>query len=313
MQIIEQQYGVRASARGWQVASARLSLDGDTRQRVGFIGDFDGRRRVRSRALCSPGVAQALPGQGSCLTPPWGKPFQLGKLAVALLPAGSSTAAAMLRLHLNGQTVLDARHFAAESLPGVPPVEFREANGVLLDASAGHVSGASVAALDAWLLELAETLQHGPGQLVVDDALCGAWAAQRLVAALPELRVRMPAQLRRAWGWWSPQLPLPRRPTRQGGPLLQLGMREDAAVDGPRWALHDPLRTRPTDADRALPFRRCAAGPQIDSAIGETGATWALLQDDGEGHPGATALAERLEQRGVQTWLLRPAKQLLLV
>ena len=133
MQIVEQKYGVRAGPRGWQIAEARLSLDGDTRQRVGFVADFDDRRRVRSRALCSSGVAAAIPGEGTCLTPPWGKPFQLGKLAVALLPAGSSPAAAMLRLHLHGQTVLDARHFAAEALPGVVQGEFREAQGVVAD------------------------------------------------------------------------------------------------------------------------------------------------------------------------------------
>ena len=313
MQIIEQYQGIRATLRGWQVTTARLSLDGDTRQRVGFVADFDGKRRTRSRTLCSQGVALAMPGQGNCLTPPWGKPFQLGKLAVALLPAGSSPAAAMLRLHFNGQTVLDARHFAAESLTGAPTVEFREAHGLLLDATAGHVRGASVGELDAWLEEIAEALAHGPGQLLVDDALCGAWAAQRLAALVPGLQVRLPAPLRRAWGWWSPQAPPPKGTKRSGGPWLEVAMRDEASSALTRWALHDPLRAPPAESERALAFRRHAAGTQIDMAIEQTGASWALLQDDAEGHLGATALADRLQRRGVQSWLLRPAKQMILV
>lgn len=313
MQIVEQQYGVRASARGWQIASARLSLDGDTRQRVGFIADFDGKRRIRSRALCSAGVAAALPGAGGCLTPPWGKPFQLGKLAVALLAAGSSPGAAMLRLHLNGQTILDARHFAALALPGTPPAEFREAQGILLDASAGHLSAASPADLQQWLLDLSARLADGPMQLTVDDAFLGAWAAHWLVAQRPEVSLQLSAPLRRAWNWLSPEAPAPRRSGRPNALRLQVAMRQGGAAEDLQWALHDPLLAPPAAAERALAFRRTAVGAQIDTAIAQTGATWALLQDDAEDHPGASALAERLEKLGVQTWLLRPARQMQLV
>ncbi len=313
MQIVEQKYGVRAGPRGWQIAEARLSLDGDTRQRVGFVADFDDRRRVRSRALCSSGVAAAIPGEGTCLTPPWGKPFQLGKLAVALLPAGSSPAAAMLRLHLHGQTVLDARHFAAEALPGVVQGEFREAQGVLLDASAGHLAWTAPAQLQQWLLELAAALGDRPIQLTVDDAFLGAWALQQLLAHLPELSVQLSAPLRRAWGWLSPGAPAPRRSTGGKAPQLRVATRQEATTAAAQWALHDPLRTPPPAAERALAFRRTAVGQQIDTAIAQTAATWALLQDDAEDHPGASALALRLENLGVETWLLRPARQMQLV
>lgn len=254
-----------------------------------------------------------MPGEGGCLTPPWGKPFQLGKLAVALLAAGSSPGAAMLRVHLNGQTILDARHFAALALPGTPPAEFREAQGILLDASAGHLSATSPTDLQQWLLDLNARLADGPIQLTVDDAFLGAWAAHWLVAQRPEVRLRLSAPLRRAWSWLSPGAPAPRRSGPPKGPQLQVAMRQGAAANGGRWALHDPLLAPPPAAERALAFRRSAVGHQIDTAIAQTGATWALLQDDAEDHPGASALAKRLEKLGVQTWLLRRARQMQLV
>lgn len=254
-----------------------------------------------------------MPGEGGCLTPPWGKPFQLGKLAVALLPAGSSPAAAMLRLHLNGQTILDARHFAAEPLPGTPPAEFREAQGIFLDASAAHLAAASPAQVQQWLVELAERLPDGPIQLTVDDAFLGAWAAQQVLAQLPEVSLRLSAPLRHAWNWLSPEVPFRRRPARSKALRLQVAMRQGPVTEAVEWALHDPLRAPPATAERALAFRRTAVGTQIDTAIVQTAAIWALLQDDAEDHPGASALAERLEKRGVQTWLLRPARQMQLV
>lgn len=320
LQLVEQHMGVRATSRGWLVPAARLSLDGDTRQRVGFVADFDLQRRLLPRVLCSAAVAEGMAGNGTCLTPPWAKPFQLGKLAVALLPAGSSAGAAMLRLHLEGQTLLDARPFAEVAFAGALPAEFREADGVLLDASAAHLTPTWLPELQAWSGALIAVLQgrtrETPLELRVDDALSGAWLVAQALDAVDGLQVELTPSLRKAFGWLAPPRTLPRK-RKDPKHFLHVALRSEGELPAGAWLLYDPQRPPSPGLDDSagepgpsLAWRRRAVGSQVERAAERCGAKWAILQDESEDYPGATALAERLAQRGVQSWLLRAARQM---
>ena len=147
---------------GLHLPAARLWLDGNTRHGIGFVAQFDGLRRRRSRTLCSSGVAALLgPGGAAPLAVPYGRPFQLGSLAVELLPAGSSAGAAMLRTRLGEVTYLFGGAARLDTLPTAEALDLRPADVLVLDAELAESQFLSVAELGHGVHEALELAAAG--------------------------------------------------------------------------------------------------------------------------------------------------------
>jgi hypothetical protein len=314
--------GLRLGADGLRVHRPPLSLDGDARRGVAFVGQIDARRRNAARVLCSAVTARAR-GWVGAMTPPWGKPFQLGRLALALLPAGSAPGAACLRLHLDGQTVLDARLGRPDALPGCEAVDLREADVVVVDARYAAVQSATIAELSRFVTAAAAT----GGAIGFDDPYV-AWSAKWLLAE-QGVAVRPSPALQRAWRRLPAAEPSPRRTPQVAfvlAPKLAHGSETAelaALVQDPLTPLRGiapvaeaPLALAPTALTPAahaaaahmpvLAMARQACGTAIDAMVARCGATQVFALDAA----GATALAARLDRHGVQVTLLQRAQQL---
>lgn len=286
--------GLRLGADGLRITHPSLSLDGDSRRGIAFVAEVDGRRRTAARVLCSMATARAR-GWVGAMTPPWGKPFQLGRLALAVLPAGSGPGAACLRMHIDGVTILDARLGRMDPLPGCEAPELREADAVLVDARWAAVESATVAALRSFLLA-----EAGRGGVVQWHDATLAWSARALLAG-EGVAVRPSPMLLRAWR----RLPSGGR-VRKGLPSLAfvLDTEGHGAVTA---AVYDPRQPSPPRSGLAIARQAC--GTQLDQMVAAVGAREVLALDAA----GAAVLAKRLAGTGVQVTLLHRAEQLGLV
>lgn len=294
---------------GLHLPAARLWLDGNTRQGIAFVAQHDGLRRRRSRILCSTGVASLLGSGGAApLAVPYGRPFQLGNLAVELLPAGSSAGAAMLRTRVGDATYLFAGAARPDALPTAEALDLRPADVLVLDAKLAETHLLSVAGLG-------QTVQQGLGLAASGGLL---WLVDSPTLALDVLALAGTAQVRVA-----PSLALlARRFIRGGGalptarglgirrpsdalclwPADDLGRLPQAWRDLPRWLLGEDVGPPVLDrlgCQRGVPFARRASGEQLDALALASGAAHVAAHG-----AGAAALCARLQGRGVSCSVL---------
>ncbi len=319
MRVVDEHEGIGLRG-GLHVAAPRLWLNGDTRHGVGFLAAYDPRRRTRSRVLCTPTVAAMLgPGQGAPLAVAWGRPFRLGRLAVELLPAGSSVGAAVLRFWHQGRVFLDLGAGRLDTTPSAPALALEPCDVALVDASLATTSLSDVAGLRRWLL--AAVAGFGPGACTVVcsqptvalDILCllegmGPIYANRSLEAL--------AGRGRAAGVRLP--PLRRLPSTspEGGVVLWAGpvlrpLDESPARDLPRLLVApraDAADVAAVGAAGGIAFSRRASGLEVDAIVEASGAHEVIVWG-----AGAAALCARLGLGGLACWHLVEDAQLELV
>ncbi len=300
---------------GLHVPAARLWLDGDTRRGIGFLAQFDGQRRRRSRVLCSPVVA-ALLGQGGAtpLAVPYGRPFQLGPVAVELLPGGASAGSALLRTHIGEQTYLFAGAARLDTLPTAEPLALREADVLVLDAQLAETQMLSAAELQGELT-LAQALVQGGVTLVwlleaptlALDVL--AWADANVPVWLAPSLARLVRRFRQTGGELPParavgaELPA-------GGlvlwPLDRADRLPPARGDLRRWLVAERAGAdtlAPLACERGLAFSRRSSGTALDELARRSGAAHVAAYG-----AGAPALCARLRLGGLDCSVLGQAQ-----
>jgi putative mRNA 3-end processing factor len=302
-------------ADGPSVPAGRLWLDGKARRGIGFLQAWDGRRQGSGRLLCSSRVADLLQARGgSPLAVPFGRPFQMGRLALELLPAGSSPGSAMLRMHMDGRVVLFAAAARPDALPTAEPLEWREADAIVVDASRAEAPHVSVASLEAWLERAVAAVQGGARlALQCPDAAVAIAVLLSCGARVPvALSPRLAAQARR-YGHAGVALPLSFTPaSRKVGPVLWLHDAPLAAltVDA-RWLLAPDVLAPALQAAAAtegFSFSRLAGGTALDDLVAASGARTVLAYG-----AGAMALCQRLSANGSTCIILAAQAQLRLM
>ncbi len=305
------------SARGGvHVPGARLWLNGDTRRGVGFLQAYDGRPHKTARLLCSRVVATLLQSRSTTpLTPPMGKPFQLARLAMELLPAGSSPGSALLRLHHGGQVLLFAAAGRLDALPTATPLELREADVIAVDARLAEVELSSVAQLAAFVDDAVALVQAGARLAVRFDEASVALDVLKLAG--DRVPVALTPKLRRLAGRYaSAGIVLPdlvRAAARPGRPVLVL---EGAEAEGPgpvdvRWLVAEGVdsdRLAASHAERGLAFARQASGRGLDALVRASGVRRVLAFGTG-----AEVLCARLRAQGLDCENISANVQLSLV
>jgi hypothetical protein len=302
------------SARGGlHVPGTRLWLDGNTRYGIGFLQAHDGLRHRASRLLCTRTAATLLASRGAQpLTPPLGRPFQMGRLALELLPAGSSPGSALLRIHLDGQVLLYAGAGRLDTLPTAEPIQWREADVLAVDATLA----------DRDLADVSQLLEF------VEQAVGAVLAGQRVALRLHEPSVALdalvlvaarvpvvltPALVRLAGKYALADVQLPLRPKRKpAGPLLalELDVGPRTEVDE-RWLIApdvSPAVLTEVKATRCLGFARQATGRQLDALVRASGVRQVLAFG-----AQAEVLCARLQADGLACEILRSDAQLRLV
>lgn len=303
-------------ARLWLDAGAGLRLPPPPRTAVTFQAQHDGVRRPPARLLCSTTLAALLGTTRPPLAIPYGKPFQLGLQAIELLPAGSSPGSAMLRTQVGDRTVLFAGAARLDTLPGATPLEWREADVVVVDA---ELAATALANLD--------TLTQAVDRAVVEAANGRPvlWRVEQPTVALAVLALvagRVPVRL-------APTLQQLWRRSVAAGVLLPLPGSVRRAVAKPRmaqgraslwlWpvagALPAELQGLPTtlvaedvapqamtaaNAAQGLGFSRRASGEAVDAIALASGAVDVVAVGRG-----AAALALRLQAHGLRCWQLQ--------
>lgn len=320
MVVTGEAFGIRAR-EGLHLAGPRLWLDGETRRGLAFVPAWDGRQRRPGRVLCSQTLAELTSsGRVMPLAIPYGKPFQLGRLTVELLPAGGSPGAALLRAHLDGRSLLFAQAARTPPLPTAAPVQWREADVLVLDAT-----GAAQAGLDPeGLRQAAEAailrLQTGPGLVWLVESptlaleILAAVGARVGVAVAPSLQA-LARRYHRAGVALPAARTAGRKPSGQPGlviwPLADVAKLPDPWATLPRWL----LATEPEGpaaaavrAERSFAMAPRAFGAELEALAVQSGAPEIVLYG-----AGAAGLGARLEARGLRCWWLQADAQLQLV
>lgn len=297
-------HGIRARG-GVHVPAARLWLDGEAPQGLRFLAELDERSRGSRRRVCSAPLAELLPATATRpLAVPYARPFQLGRIAVELLPAGSSPGSAMLRAHLDGRAVLFAGPARLDTAPTAEPIAWRDADILVLDAT------------------LAERALPGPAGLApeVDAAVAHTavfgrldWVFATATVALDALTLvggRVPVtlspRLTRLAGRYiaaGRRLPAARNTGRRHANAgLTLRIESDVAaalpVQGDRWLAAEDVGTQAlaaVGATRGFAVSRRAAGADLDALALASGA--AVVVATGAG---AAAFCARLQAQGVR-------------
>ncbi len=282
---------LRMGRRGLWLAG--ISLDGDVRRGVGVACDERRALRSHSNLLCSQELALCL-GLRRGLFVPWQQTLILGKLAVALSPAGAGPGSALARLHAGGTDWLDARAVCLDDFLGFAPAAVPEAAVVVLDGRRAGEAWASAAQLHQWVAGLPDG-----ARLALDDALL-AWAAANALQAAGRAWRTTPT-LRRAWrGRLGARAALPSH--RQA--TLTLGLAHEARMD-PDYFAGDPLDA-PAGVRHTLAVTRRLHGDQARAVVQASGAR-VVVAVGGNGE----ALAQQLPEQ--QVIVLRPLAQPLLV
>ena len=202
------------SARGGlHVVGTRLRLHPGARTGVGWMAGLGPLPTGHARGLCAAELAPLLPSlRQRPFAVPWGKPFQLGRLTLALLPAGAGPGSSLLRLHVGGTTLLVATGARPDALPLGAALEVREADVLVVDGAALQRPHTPISALDDLLTAAARHVAAGqPVDVLVEEAsvalqLAARWPADPLLLrATADLRA-LCARARSA-GW---TLPVPR-------------------------------------------------------------------------------------------------------
>jgi len=300
---------------GLHLPAARLWLNGDTSQGLGFLSQFDAGRRRRSRIVCSQPLA-ALLGDGGAtpLAVPFERPFQLGPIAVELLPAGASPGSALLRTHIGARTWLFAGAARLDVLPTAEPLALRETDVLVLDAQLAEAKLLSCAQLRAALDEALAMVAAGAtlvwliGQATVAlDVL--AWGQAHVPVHLAPSFATLARRYRRAGGSLPPGGSAHRQ--RPPGRLVlwpdaELRRLPPDLARARRWLVAEVADAKEQvsrGCERGLAFSRRASGMELDD----------LAQASGTSHVaaygvGAQALCTRLAARGLTCSVLGGAQ-----
>ena len=317
---VSEAFGVRASG-GLHVPAARLWLDGLPRDGIAFRSHLARLPRRLHRVLCSQQLARLIPPGGPRpLTVPWATPFQLGQLAVELLPAGSGPGAALLRVHLEGHTVLYAAAARPRAMPTSPELHLEPADVLILDGELAQEPHLTPAALRERVHAQVVALEGAPAVAWLFDRRSSALDVARLVGARRPLYAH--ASIRRlARAYAAADIHLPRLRDLRGSPrpeslVLWPLSRLSTLNRGPAGHLARVLVAERCDraaitaagALDGLALSRRAAGAELDRIARASGAADVVVFGTG-----AAALCERLEREGMSTWQLVPEAQLPLV
>ena len=319
MGIVDEREGIVLRG-GLHLAASRLWLNGDTRLGVGFVAEHDGRRRARSRVLCTPIVANLLGlGHGAPLAVPCGRPFRLGRLAVELAPGGTSAGAAVLRFWHRDRVFVDLAAARLDTLPTADPLDLEPSDVALVDATYAATELSDVANLRARLL--AGIAEVSPGVCAVCcaeptvalDLLClldesGPIYANRALLTL--------ADRSRAAGVVLPRLRRLDAVPPKSGIVLVAGAARPATLTGalagvPRLlvaARFDAPALAAYGAQGGVAFARRASGVAVDAVVAASGAREVIAWGEGAG-----ALCKRLRSTGLACWQLVEDAQLELV
>ncbi|MCO4761262.1 MAG: hypothetical protein KC502_07145 [Myxococcales bacterium] len=177
-------------AGGPQLAAARLALRGPPGKGLAFAEQWRRAPRRVGRVLCSSALSETWPANRA-LGLPWGAPLQLGKLTVALGPAGASPESAVLRVQVPEGLMVCALAARDRALPGAEAADVAGADILLLD-GAGLTNPATEDAVA--LLAVGSLAASGGGVIRLDD--------ERLAVALahvipPAVQLVAPAGIAR--------------------------------------------------------------------------------------------------------------------
>ena len=280
MRIVHEVFGLRATG-GLNIPSASLWLDGLPRQGIAFRSDLERLPRRLHRRLCSRVLAELLGNRaGQPLAMPYETPFNLGSMTVELLPAGSGLGASLMRMQLEGRSVLYAASAQPDRLPTSSPLSVVPADILVLDASLAVEPQSSCEELRlavdrqvqrscaggggvVWLVErraLAMDIAHLVGDRLPLYGSHGlrdlARRYQRVQVAVPRIRSfrqRLPEIAHVVW-------PLDRASTLAGG----------AAASWPRMVVKERLSEEDLQQQgglAGLAFSARASGPALDRLI----------------------------------------------
>ncbi len=287
------QYGeLRVTARGLWLGG--VSLDGEVRRGVGVL--CDARKGVRAHAnlLCSQELALCT-GMQRGLFVPWQQALTLGRLAVALSPAGAGPGTALARVHAAGRDWLDARAACLEPLPGFAPAEVPRTDVVVINARLAGRACANTPHLRLFLSNVPSS-----SAVVFDDPLLAFAAA----TALSELGRPWRGAKGLAQAWRRRLGHLTPRATKGKGDPIVLSLLGDAPPSA-AFFVGDASHGLPEGVER-LPLTRSLHGEQAAALVRACGATVVVAV----GSDGA-ALAAQLP--GVLVIVLRALAQPLLV
>lgn len=300
---------------GLHVVGARLGLDGSARHGVGFLQAYDGLPHRSARLLCTRTVATLLGSRGAQpLTPPPGRPFQMGRLALELLPAGSSPGAALLRLHHRGRSLLFSAAGRLDPLPTAEPLEWRDADVLVVDASRAEVDLADVAQLVTFVEEAIGEVQAGKRVALRMHEPTVALDVLKLAGGrVPVVLASGLTRLVKRYAVAGIELPVTvRKPRRPDSPRLVLELARTPPTDVDlRWQITPETPTQPSEHSksvRTLGFARHATGRQLDALVRASGIAEVLAFG-----AQAEALAARLRAEGRTCEILRADAQLTLV
>ena len=166
--------GLRATSQGLLCTGARLALD-HHRPRYGrLLAEVAAGVRADPKTLCSAPTAAQLGPKARPLVLPWHVPLTLGRVAVALAPAGSGLGSAAALLHTGRATVADLRWARPDALWPFEAPQLPEAAIAVLDADRAVQRSATAAGLFAALVEV---VAAGAQTIAAADAVVAAQLA----------------------------------------------------------------------------------------------------------------------------------------
>lgn len=303
METVDELAGIRWR-QGLQARWPRLWLDLPRPRMLGVLNNADQPVPPRTRVLATPlGAKLANLPSGRSLPVPYATPFQLGQGAVELLPSGTSAGGTLVRLFAKNQAVLVVNTASLQALPSAQPLQLREADVLVVDATLADEPPLDVETVwqalhrrqnqqepHIWLLE------H---PLLTLDLLLKAQEPLRLAGRLERL-----AERARQAGLAMPDA---RKPGRKAQGLLLWPLeQENRLPEAWREVPRTVVAEKPRENHDFLRFTRRIAGAHLDELVHASGCKTVLAWGQG-----AQVLAGRLT--GVESHVLRVPHQLPLV
>jgi hypothetical protein len=249
---------------------------------------------------------------------PYATPFQLGKLALELLPSGTGWGSSMLRFRRGDTTVLVAPSARLDALPGTPSLSWREADVLLLHAP-DHEERANVEALTAFVGDAVAVVLAGHPVTLVCEALPVALAVWRLAGAVvpvqPAVQLARWASRHRAAGLDLAAEPAPHRARRARLRIALAGrsgpqhLATAASAVSSRGAVRGGvLRTIGAASSHGLAFAVSASGAALVALAAASGARQVRVWG-----AGAVSAVEAMRRVGLAAAVLSTERQLPLV
>lgn len=303
-------WGLRTRG-GLYLPAARLRLDGSPGPGLRWLPGWDGRRHRGDRLLCAGPLATVLACPSPPMAVPYATPFQLGKLALELLPSGTGWGDSMLRFKLGETTVLAAPSARLDALPGVPPLTWREADILLLHAP-DHQERADVAGLAAFVDDAVAAVAAGKTVTLACDELPVALAAWTLAGVSTAGGAAVPVQPSVQLVRWANRhraaglgLPTEHAVPRGRAARLRIALTGRSSAAPARSA---ELRRIGPAVTEGLAFTVHASGPALVALAAASGARHVRVWGDG-----AAAAVEAMRRAGLDAAVLTTERQLPLV